>query len=130
MAQHHPRAPLPACYAVVQPGLESVAAEELKGDFGAEVKKTTPGLVVFRVPEVDRSLLRPRTTEDVFLLAWGTDQLTYRAADLRSIERWPARDANWDQLLKIHHAIRPKPSGKPTYRLVTQMTGQHAYRRV
>jgi 23S rRNA G2445 N2-methylase RlmL len=33
-------------------------------------------------------------------------------------------------LLAIHHAVRPKPKGKPTYRLVAQMTGEHGYRRV
>lgn len=131
MSKQRPNRPtVPACYAVVLPGLESVAAAELEDDFGAEVKKSSPGLIVFRVDEPDRSLLRARTTEDIFLLAWGTDALTYRAEDLRSIERWTARDANWDQLLRIHHAIRPKPGGKPTYRLVTQMTGHHGYRRV
>jgi 23S rRNA G2445 N2-methylase RlmL len=82
------------------------------------------------VPEVDRSLLRLRTTEDVYLLAWGTDQLTYRAEDLERIRRWTDRDADWQRLLQIHHAIRPKPKGKPTYRLVVQMHGKHGYRRV
>jgi 23S rRNA G2445 N2-methylase RlmL len=79
---------------------------------------------------VDASVLRLRTTEDVFLLAWGTDKLTHRALDLDNIRRWTARDADWEQLLRLHHAIRPKPKGKPTYRLVTQMTGKHVYRRV
>ena len=65
----------------------------------------------------------------MFLLAWGTDQLTYRAEDLDKIRRWTAREADWDRLLRLHHAIRPKPKGKPTYRLVTQMEGQHGYLR-
>jgi 23S rRNA G2445 N2-methylase RlmL len=114
---------------MVQPGLEEIAAEEITQDLGGEIKRTGPGLVVFRVPEIDRSLLRLRTTEDVFLLAWGTDSLSYRAADLESIRRWTARDADWEQLLRIHHAIRPKPSGRPAYHLVAQMTGTHGYRR-
>jgi 23S rRNA G2445 N2-methylase RlmL len=122
--------PTPACYAMVLPGLEEVAGEELTDDFGAEVKRSGHGVVVFRMPEVDAGLLRLRLTEDIFLLAWGTDELTYRALDLKSIERWTARDANWPNLLRLHHGIRPKPAGKPTYRLVTQMTGQHGYRRV
>jgi 23S rRNA G2445 N2-methylase RlmL len=121
---------LPPLYATVIPGLESIAAEELGDELGAEIKRTAPGMVVFRLDEVDSSVLRLRTTEDIFLLAWGTDQLTYRAQDLRSIEHWTAKDAKWQQLLQIHHAVRPKPSGKPTYRLVTQMTGRHGYRRV
>ncbi|MCI0463830.1 MAG: RNA methyltransferase [Gemmataceae bacterium] len=121
---------LPPCYAVVIPGLEPVAGEEIADALRGEVKRTGPGLVVFRLPEIDRAVLRLRTTEDVFLLAWGTDKLTYRATDLESIRRWTAREADWDSLLRIHHAIRPRPKGKPTYRLVTQMTGRHGYRRV
>ena len=33
-------------------------------------------------------------------------------------------------MLRILHSLRPKPKGKPTFRLVTQMTGTHAYRRI
>jgi tRNA (guanine6-N2)-methyltransferase len=120
----------PPCYVTVLPGLESIAAEEVEQTLRGEVKRTGPGLVVFRVDEVTRDVLRPRTTEDVFLLAWGTDKLTHRAEDLDKIQRWTAKDADWQELLRIHHTIRPKPKGKPSYRLVTQMHGQHAYRRV
>ena len=74
----------PPLYAVTLPGLEAVAEEEIAVDLGGEVKKTSPGLVVFRLPRIDRSVLSLRTTEDVFLLGWGTDKLTYRAADLDS----------------------------------------------
>lgn len=115
---------------MVLPGLEPVAEEEIARDLGGQVKRRGPGIVVFRAPEVDDSLLRLRTVEDVFLLAWGTDKLSYRAADLDQIRRWTAREANWDQLLRLHHAIRPKPKGKPTYHLVAQMSGTHGYRRV
>src|SRR5262245_3627317 len=120
---------LPPCYALVHAGLESVAEDEIRHELGGEVRKTGPGFVVFRVPEIDTSLLRLRTTEDVFLFAWGTDKLTHRALDLDSIRRWTAREANWDQLLRLHHTIRPKPKGKPTFRLVSQMSGRHVYRR-
>jgi 23S rRNA G2445 N2-methylase RlmL len=111
------------------PGLEEVAEEEIATDLGGDVKKTSPGIVVFRLPRVERSVLALRTTEDVFLLGWGTDKLTYRAADLESIRKWTAREVDWEALLRIHHGIRPKPKGKPTYRLVTQMSGEHGYRR-
>src|SRR5439155_26972035 len=83
-----------------------------------------------RLEPIDSAVLRLRTVEDVFLLAWGTDQLTYRAEDLERIRRWTAREAPWERLLRLHHEIRPKPEGKPTFRLVTQMTGTHGYRRV
>jgi 23S rRNA G2445 N2-methylase RlmL len=129
MARSRAPAPLPPCYALLQPGLEAVAAEEIERELGGEVKKTGRGLVVFRVPEIEEGLLRLRTVEDVFLLAWGTDQLSYRAEDLDRIRRWTAREANWERLLRLHHAIRPKPKGRPTYHLVTQMEGKHGYLR-
>jgi 23S rRNA G2445 N2-methylase RlmL len=115
---------------MVLPGLEVVAAEEIEHELGGEVKKQGDGFVVFRVPQIDDSLLSLRTTEDVFVLAWGSDTLTYRAVDLDRIRQWTAREANWAQLLRTHHAVRPKPKGKPTYRLIAQMSGVHGYRRV
>jgi 23S rRNA G2445 N2-methylase RlmL len=121
--------PPPACYATVLPGLEAVAADEIERDLGGEVKRTGRGIVVFRVEDINDRLLQLRTTEDVFLLAWGSDQLTYRAEDLDRIQRWTAREGNWDRLLRLHHAIRPKPRGKPSYHLVTQMEGKHGYQR-
>lgn len=115
---------------MVLPGLESIAADEIVKVLGGEVTRTGRGIVVFRVPEPDRSLLDLRTVEDVFLLAWGTDELSYRAQDLERICRWTERSADWNRLLRMHHAIRTKPKGKPNYHLVTQMTGTHGYRRV
>ncbi len=129
MSRQRRAAEAPPCYATVIPGLEPVAAEEVAQALGGLVKKTAPGLVVFRVPEVTPAVLSLRTTEDVFLLAWGTDQLTHRAVDLDKIRRWTDRDADWARLLRVHHEVRPKPKGKPTYRLVTQMSGKHVYRR-
>jgi 23S rRNA G2445 N2-methylase RlmL len=130
MTKHAEPDSAPPCYAVVHPGLEAIAGEEICRDAHGKVKRSAPGLVVFRVPEVANSLLRLRTVEDVFLLAWGTDRLTYRAEDLEKIQRWTAREADWSLLLRLHHLVRPKPKGKPTYRLVTQMTGTHGYRRI
>ena len=121
---------LPACYAMVHSGLEEIASEEIVQSLGGEVKRSGGGFIVFRLDDIDRSILSLRTTEDVFLFGWGTDELSYRAKDLDSIERWTDRDAHWDQLLKIHHAVRPKPKAKPTYRYVVQMNGEHGYRRV
>ena len=120
----------PACFAVVASGLEAVAADEITRDLGGDVKKAEKGIVVFRVPEIGPELLRLRTVDDVFLLAWGTDSLTYRAEDLKSIRQWTAKEADWQHLLSLHHALRPKPKGKPSYRLVTQMGGTHGYRRI
>lgn len=120
---------LPPCYALVHPGLEELAGEEIAQDLEGEVKKIGRGFVIFRLPEITPKVLSLRTVEDVFLLAWGTDQLTYRAEDLERIRRWTSREPDWDQLLRIHHAIRPRPRGKPTFWMVAQMEGHHAYQR-
>src|SRR5262245_24155307 len=120
---------LPALYATVHPGLEEIAADEIRRDLGGDVRKTTRGVVVFRLNAIDERVLSRRTAEEVFLFAWGTDQLTYRAADRDLIQRWTAKNADWQQLLRIHHAVRPRPKGKPTYRLVAQMEGEHGYLR-
>jgi tRNA (guanine6-N2)-methyltransferase len=129
MSKHRSHPEPPPCYATVFPGLEEIAAEEIEGDLTGQVKRKATGLVVFRVAQVDSSVLQLRTIEDVFLLAWGTDKLSYRASDLKRIRAWTAHEVDWDRLLRIHHALRPKPKGKPSYRLVTQMTGEHGYRR-
>jgi 23S rRNA G2445 N2-methylase RlmL len=127
--QHTP-SPLPPLYAITVPGLETIAAEEIAVELKGEIKKKMSGAVVFRLDEVSDKVLRLRTTEDVFFFAWGTDQLSFRAQDLESIRRWTSRDVDWDGLLRLHHAIRPKPKGKPTFRIVTQMQGHHGYRRI
>jgi 23S rRNA G2445 N2-methylase RlmL len=115
---------------MVVPGLEPVAGDEITHTLGGEIKRTGEGVLVFRVPEVDSSILRLRTVEDVFLFGWGSDRLSHRAGDLERIERWTAREVDWEQLLRLHHRIRPKPRGRPTYHLVTQMSGTHGYRRI
>lgn len=121
---------VPALYAHVQPGLETVAADEITRDLHGEVKRTDRGSVVFRVDDVTPDVLKLRTTEDVFLLAWGSDSLTYKASDLETIKRWTAKKADWANLFRLHHSVRPKTKGKPTFHLVCQMQGEHGYRRV
>lgn len=119
----------PACFALTVPGLEAITAREIEEDLGGVVKKTMSGLVVFRVEPLDESVLKLRTAEDVFLLAWGSDELTYRAKDLDLIQKWTAKEPPWPRLLEYHRKIRPKPKGRPSYRLVAQMHGEHGYRR-
>lgn len=120
---------VPACYAMTIPGLESVASDEITRDLGGEVKKIGRGIVVFRVKAITPDLLKLRCVEDVFLLAWGSDALSYRATDLEKIRKWTAKEPDWNELLRHHHNVRPKPSGKPTWHVVTQMTGEHGYLR-
>lgn len=121
--------PLPPLYAMTHRGLESIAADEITRDLGGDVKKTTRGLVVFRIDELTDAVLALRTTEDVFLLAWGSDSLSYKAEDLHTIQTWTAKKPDWEHLFKLHHKIRPKKKGRPTYHIVCQMQGEHGYRR-
>lgn len=121
--------PLPPLYAMVHGGLESVAADEITRDLGGEVKKTTRGVVAFRVESLTPDVLKLRTTEDVFLLAWGSDSLTYKPDDLKTIRTWTAKKPDWNRLFRLHHLIRPKTKGRPTYNLICQMQGEHGYRR-
>jgi tRNA (guanine6-N2)-methyltransferase len=122
--------PLPALYAHVHPGLEPVAADEISRDVGGEVKRSGRGVVVFRVNSITDKLIDLRTTEDVYLLAWGSDSLGYTVEDLSTIRQWTAKKADWPQLLKLHHALRPlKKNQKPTFRLICQLRGEHGYRR-
>lgn len=122
-------APLPPLYAMTHAGVEPVAADEITRDLGGEVKKTTRGLVVFRVNELTPDLLKLRTTEDVYLLAWGSDSLAFTADDLNLIRTWTARKPDWPRLFKLHHSLRPKTKGRPTFNLIVQMQGEHGYRR-
>lgn len=121
--------PPPPLYAMVHGGLEPVAADEITRDLGGTVKKTARGLVVFRVDELSPKLLTARTTEDLFLMAWGSDTLTYKSEDLETIRSWTAKKPDWDRLFKLHHTIRPKTKGRPTFNVICQMQGEHGYRR-
>ncbi|MDB5309824.1 MAG: methyltransferase protein [Gemmataceae bacterium] len=121
--------PLPPLYAMVHGGLEPVAADEITRDLGGAVKKTARGVVVFRVGALTPDVLKLRTTEDVFLLAWGSDSLTFKPEDLDTIRTWTAKKPDWDQLFRLHHRLRPKTKGRPTYNLICQMQGEHGYRR-
>src|SRR5438552_6320274 len=58
MPKNPSRSPeLPACYAQVVPGLESIAAEEIASELEAEIRKKAEGVVIFRVPEISSRLL-------------------------------------------------------------------------
>src|SRR3974377_182044 len=107
MPKRRSQSEFPPCYALVFPGLEPVAAEEIEAILRGDVKRTENGMVVFRVSEIDSGLLQLRTVEEVFLFAWGTDKRSYRAQDLDRIRHWTAHEVNWNRLLQIHHAVRP-----------------------
>ena len=121
---------VPPLYAMVQPGMEPVAADEINRELGGVIKKVERGIVVFTLEEVTPKVLELRTTEDVFLLAWGSDALSYKSDDLANFRKWTATKPKWNDLFKIHHSLRPKTKGKPTFHLVCQREGEHGFRRV
>ncbi len=59
-----PPATLPALYAIVQHGLEPIAADEINRELGGQVKKVERGLVVFKLDTITPKLLQLRTTEN------------------------------------------------------------------
>lgn len=120
----------PALYATVQPGLEPIAADEINRELGGVVKKVERGLVVFKLDAVTPKILELRTTEDVFLLCWGSDGLTYKADDLQKFRKWTANRPDWPSLFKLHHSVRPLTRGKPSFHLVCQREGEHGFRRI
>ena len=63
---------IPACYAMVQPGLESIAADEIIERAWGRGQTHDAGIVFFDCLRSIPSILDLRTTEDVFLMAWGT----------------------------------------------------------
>ena len=123
-------APPPPLYATTAPGMEPVAADEINRELGGVVKKVERGLVVFKLDEVTPKVLDLRTTEDVFLLCWGSDGLSYKADDLSNFRKWTANRPDWPNLFRIHHAVRPITRGKPTFHLVCQREGEHGFRRI
>ncbi len=124
-----PDAELPPLYAMVHGGLEAVAADEINRELGGVVKKTARGLVMFRLDALTPDILKLKTTEDVFLLAWGSDSLAFDVSDLETIRKWTAKKPDWPRLFKLHHSLRPKTKGRPTFNLICQMQGEHGYRR-
>ena len=107
-----PTAAPPPCYAMVHPGLEAIAAEEIEQDLGGEVKKTGRGIVVFRVPEIDERLLQSAHHRGRVPAGLGHRSAHHRAEDLDRIRRWTAREADWPTLLRLHHAHPAQAEGQ------------------
>ena len=58
-------------------------------------KVTTCGVVVFRVNSLTPDVIKLRTTEDVFLLAWGSDSATSRLVRITASGLRSSCDASW-----------------------------------
>ncbi len=118
---------VPPCYAMVHPGLEDVAADEIENRLDADIRKKVRGIVVFRPEAINHALLDLRTVEDVYLLAWASGDLTRRATDLDLITKWTSHEPDWAKLISLAQKIRPKKHARTSYRLVVQAEGERAY---
>lgn len=128
-----PRPPKPpplAYYALVVPGVESLASAELTAA-GASVRETISridkrdSIIIFGAPDLT-SVLRCGLIEDVFQIV--IDQPTPPTPGApkilaRALERGPLERA-----LLAHNAVRPKTRAR-TYKVVTRVAGRHPFRR-
>ncbi|MBF6599711.1 MAG: RNA methyltransferase [Dehalococcoidia bacterium] len=119
-----------ACYALVVPGLDALAAAELRSA-GARVAETLArfdrrdSLLLFDAPEL-APVVGGRLVEDVFRVV--LDASLPRARNVpAALARLLGRDA-LDSALAAHRAIAPKRRGR-SYRIVVRMAGQRTFRR-
>jgi 23S rRNA G2445 N2-methylase RlmL len=119
-----------AYYALVVPGVEALAADEL-ASLGARLTDTLSrfdrreSLLLFETADIRRAL-RSRLAEDIFRVVLDTPTPHARnapAAIARRLEK-PALDA----ALIEHHALAPKRGGR-SYRAVVRVAGRQSFRR-
>jgi 23S rRNA G2445 N2-methylase RlmL len=117
-------------YALTVPGLEDIAAAELRRA-GATITETVTrvdkrdGFVLFRAREL-APIMRCGTIEDVFQVVLDAPTPAGRAAPKRlasALDRTTIEGA-----LVAHNALRPGKRGR-SYRVVARMAGRHAFRR-
>ncbi len=128
-----PRLPKPAppvYYALVVPGIESLAAAELT-EAGASVRDTISridkrdSIIIFSAPELT-PVLRCGLLEDVFQIVIDEKTPAARGAPkilARTLERAPLERA-----LLAHNAVRPKTRAR-TYKVVARVAGKQPFHR-
>jgi 23S rRNA G2445 N2-methylase RlmL len=117
-------------YALVVPGLEEIAAAELRSA-GARVVVVLSridkrdGMVLFDAPDLSR-VMSCGTIEDVYAVVLDAPTGGGRGAPgrlARSLER-----GLLERALSAHHALRPGKRGR-SYRVVARVAGAHPFRR-
>jgi len=120
----------PSYYALVVPGLEDIAAAELRAA-GATVTETISrvdkrdGFVLFQTGDI-APVLRCGTLEDVFQIVLDAPSPPARGAPgqaARALER-----ASIERALLTHNALRPGKHGR-SFRVIARLAGQHPFRR-
>jgi 23S rRNA G2445 N2-methylase RlmL len=116
--------------ASVHPGLEEVAGEEIGRRLeGAEITDRQRGWTVFRYAGGAANVLGLRTTEDVFVLLYRTQDLPTRRKDALSLlTRMAAQSYHWEQAWTRFRETH-RPVRRVTFRVIAQMTGKHGFRR-
>ena len=117
--------------ASVIPGLEDIAAEEIKARWkDDQVIEKRRGWLVFRHEGDAAELLRLRTTEDVFAILFRTAALPpYRKGAIPLLAQMAQRSRYWEQAMTTFRQARQRPVRRVTFRVVAQMTGGHGFRR-
>jgi len=117
------------------PGVEEIAWLEVRrkfpdARFGAySFAKDQNGLLLFEMSGDPGGLLDLRTAEDVFFLAINEERMTRGRQDLQTINELVSRGEDFGRAANsfLRHL---KPSGPPTYRVISRKYGQHQYRRI
>jgi 23S rRNA G2445 N2-methylase RlmL len=117
-------------YALTVPGIEDLAADELRG-LGARPAPALTGfdrrdsILPFTAPDA-AGVLRASLLEDVFALLFDAPTPAGRAAPKRLAAMLDADSLA--RAMALHHALRPKTRGR-SYKVVVRVAGRHQFRR-
>jgi tRNA (guanine6-N2)-methyltransferase len=116
-------------YLMTMPGLETLAFSELRAQVpDAELMRFARGVTLFRTAATPTELLDLRTAEDVFLTLAHISGLGHGPGVLRVLHS-ATLQADLASALSLwqhlHSGVLPK-----TWRVVSQMAGEHSFRRV
>ncbi len=122
-------------YAQTMPGIEEVARREIQSSdpagecLGLRTYEDKNGLVLFEYERDPTSLLRLRTTEDVFFLTNWVQGVPTDRAGLRTLTESVKTAKYFDVGLRIHRELGGK--GRATFRVIARKQGgSRSYRRV
>jgi tRNA (guanine6-N2)-methyltransferase len=115
-------------YAMTMPGLETVAYSEIKSRLpAAELIKFARGIVLFRSGAPIKTLLKVRTSEDVFVMLRHITHLG-RSREAVRVLHSATLQADSAQALSLWRVARH--ASPRTWRVVSQKRGEHDFRRV
>ncbi|MBN1935227.1 MAG: methyltransferase domain-containing protein [Anaerolineae bacterium] len=131
-AHRAPGAPAGIEYAAsVLPGLEEIAGQEIRVRLSnAQLVDQQRGWVVFRWEGNAARLLDLRTTEDVFVVLYRSDQFpSFRKEALPLLTRMATQSRHWEDAFSRFNSVQTRGVQRVTFRVIAQQTGQHGFRR-